>query len=166
MEYKDFNEASNLGKTFYQVMYYDRRKDYSGIKKSRYFKTESSAANFIDEMKKANEILFQEMLTFYKVHGVTENNYRDNYIWNSLTDKIDFSKLDEHSKRLFRFDKNAVGYCYIEMYERNIERERIYEEEAYANMTYEEERELEQSQDPYGGAFADWNDYYRWKEGW
>lgn len=165
VEYKDFNEASNSGKTFYQVMYYDRTKDYSGVKKSRYFKAESSAKNFIREMKRANENLFREMLDFYRDYGVTEDNYKDDYVWNSLIHKVDFSELNEHFRRLFRFDKDAVGYCHIDIYERNLERERIEEEEEYANMTIEEEVRIEQTQGPYGGAFADWDDYYRWKEG-
>lgn len=165
MEYKDFNEASKSGKTFYQVMFYDRREDYSGFRESVNFKTEQAADETIAKMKKVNEELFQEMLALYKEHGITEENYRDCDVWNWLIKKIDWDNIDKRKKRLFRFDKNAVGFCFIDKYERNTKREEREEQEKYENMTLEEKREEALSQGPYGGAFADWDDYHRWKEG-
>lgn len=164
MKYKDFNEAALSGETFCQVMYYDRREEYSGNRKSANFKTDKAAEEFIAKMREENEALFQKMLKLYSEYGVTEENYKDNYLWNSMNNKVDFHNLTNQERMLYRYDEDAVGYCFISKFARNLKDEERKEQEQYESMTEEEIEEMEQSQGPYGGAFADWDDFYNWKE--
>lgn len=159
MEYKNFNEAAGVGGTFFQVCFYDRREEYSGVKKTRYFSTEVEADNAIRDMESTNKDFFNLMLNVYGVYGINEDNYNDCNKWNWLLNKIDFDTLTELERHLFRYEESSVGYCFISKHQRNLE---IEAEEEYQSMS---EEDTNRSDGPYGGAFRDYDDYYNWKEG-
>lgn len=156
MEFKDFNEASNSNRPFYQVMFYDRLHEYSGELKGKYYSTKKEVEWELKRMGKVNKELFDKMLETYGKYGITAENYRGNDIWNYLTNKLPWDEMTRMEKYLFRYDENRVGYCFIRVYRRDLKEEE--REEEMANNNGKEDG-------PYGGAFEDWYDFYRWKEG-
>lgn len=157
MEFKNFKEASDSGKVFYQLFYYDRREEYSGYRECEYYSTRVEAENRKREMEQVNKQMFNDMLDIYSVWGVTKDNYWDNYIWNEKIKDKYLDTLNDYGRRLFRYDKNAVGYCFIDIYERDLVQEEIDEQAEYEEDDYED--------GPYGGAFRDEDDYNNWRFG-
>lgn len=107
----------------WEIAFYDRRETYSSYRDSERYTDKDEAVKRVDEIKASNKLMFEEMLDVYKDYGVTSENYRDCMLWNRLlyNEKLKAYKStlsdSELSKlqRYFRFKKDSVGYCFINM---------------------------------------------------